>query len=62
MMKVPLTNEILKYIMKNASTKIEGNPLSEKQADEVIESDRRKYRLKPEQQVGITLQKKMEKR
>ena len=69
MIKVPLTNEILKYITeidknrynvssiklsmtvantlrKNskkkssyASNKIEGNPLSEKQVDEVIEND-----------------------
>ena len=72
MIKVALTNEILKYIteidknrykvsavklpksvasklLKNskkkssyASNKIEGNPLSEKQVDEVIESDERK--------------------
>ena len=34
-----------------ASTKIEGNPLSEKQVDEVIESDKRKHYLKPEQEV-----------
>ena len=81
MMKVILTNEILKYITeidrnrykissvkmsrsaanrlrKNskkkssfASNKIEGNPLSEKQADEVIERDERKHFLKPEQEV-----------
>ena len=81
MMKVTLTNEILKYITeidrnrykvssvkmsrtaanrlrKNskkkssyASNKIEGNPLSEKQADEVIERDERKHFLKPEQEV-----------
>ena len=81
MIKVTLTNEILKYITeidknrynvssvklsssianklrKNskkkssyASTKIEGNPLSEKQADEVIESDQKKHYLKPEQEV-----------
>ena len=81
MIKVSLTNEILKYITeidqyrysvssvklpksvasrlrKNskkkssyASNKIEGNPLSEKQADEVIESDDRKHFLKPEQEV-----------
>ena len=81
MIKVTLTNEILKYITeidknryavssvklsgaavnklrKNskkkssyASTKIEGNPLSEKQVDEVIESDERKHYLKPEQEV-----------
>ena len=34
-----------------ASNKIEGNPLSEKQADEVIERDERKHFLKPEQEV-----------
>ena len=81
MIRVTLTNEILKYITeieknryrvstvklsrnvanklrKNskkkssyASNKIEGNPLSEKQVDEVIESDERKLFLKPEQEV-----------
>ena len=81
MIKVALTNEILKYITeidknrykvssvklprsvasklrKNskkkssyASNKIEGNPLSEKQVDEVIERDERKHFLKPEQEV-----------
>ena len=81
MIKVILTNEILKYITeiemnrykvstvklsrsvanklrKNskkkssyASNKIEGNPLSEKQVDEVIESDERKHYLRPEQEV-----------
>ena len=81
MIKVTLTNQILKYITeieknryhvssvklsksvasklrKNskkkssyASNKIEGNPLSEKQADEVIDSDDRKHFLKPEQEV-----------
>ncbi|MBQ6587815.1 MAG: Fic family protein [Butyrivibrio sp.] len=81
MIKVTLTNEILKYITeieknrykvstvklsksvanklrKNskkkssyASNKIEGNPLSEKQVDEVIESDERKHYLRPEQEV-----------
>lgn len=80
MIKVTLTNEILKYITdieknrfqvssvklsrsvanklrKNskkkssyASNKIEGNPLSEKQADEVIDADERKHFLKPEQE------------
>ena len=34
-----------------ASTKIEGNPLTEKQADEVLECDERKHYLKPEQEV-----------
>lgn len=81
MIKVTLSNEILKYITeidknrynvssvklsssianklrKNSKkkssyslTKIEGNPLSEKQADEVIESDEKKHYLKPEQEV-----------
>ena len=34
-----------------ASNKIEGNPLSEKQVDEVIERDEHKHFLKPEQEV-----------
>lgn len=34
-----------------ASNKIEGNPLSEKQVDEVIESDEHRHFLKPEQEV-----------
>ncbi len=34
-----------------ASNKIEGNPLSERQVDEVIERDDRKHLLKPEQEV-----------
>ena len=34
-----------------ASNKIEGNPLSEKQVDEVIERDERKHFLEPEQEV-----------
>ena len=34
-----------------ASNKIEGNPLSEKQVDEVIESDERMHYLKPEQEI-----------
>lgn len=34
-----------------ASNKIEGNPLSEKQAYEIIESDERKHFLKPEQEI-----------
>ena len=81
MLKVALSNEILKYISeidqnrykvsnvplprtvanklrKNskkkssyASTKIEGNPLSQKQVDEVIESDTHRHFLKPEQEV-----------
>ena len=81
MIKVTLTNDILKYITeieknryrvstvklsrsvagrlrKNskkkssyASNKIEGNPLSETQVDEVIERDERRHFLKPEQEV-----------
>lgn len=81
MIKVTLTNEILKRISsidenrfalsmielppmtrnrlrKNskkkssyASNKIEGNPLTEKQADEVIERDEHKHFLKPEQEI-----------
>lgn len=34
-----------------ASTKIEGNPLSEKQVDEILDNDERKHYLKPEQEV-----------
>ncbi|MCR5040795.1 MAG: Fic family protein [Clostridia bacterium] len=34
-----------------ASNKIEGNPLSEAQADEVIDRDERKHFLKPEQEI-----------
>ena len=34
-----------------ASNKMEGNPLSEKQADEVIERDEHKHFLKPEQEI-----------
>ena len=81
MIKVTLTNEILKKISlidenrfllsaielppitknrlrKNskkkssyASNKIEGNPLTEMQADEVIERDEHKHFLKPEQEI-----------
>jgi Fic family protein len=81
MIKVTLTNDILKKISsidenrfalsmielppmtknrlrKNskkkssyASNKIEGNPLTEKQADEVIEKDEHKHFLKPEQEI-----------
>ena len=81
MIKVTLTNEILRYITeiernryqvssvalpemtinrlrKNskkkstyASNRIEGNPLSEAQAEDVIESDERKHFLKPEQEI-----------
>ena len=81
MIKVALTNEILKYITeidknrymvssvklsktvanrlrKNskkkssyASNKIEGNPLSEQQANDIIDADEHKHFLKPEQEV-----------
>ena len=81
MIKVKLTNEILKYISeidqnrftvssikmpqnvanklrKNskkkstyASNRIEGNPLSEAQVEEVIDQDERKHFLKPEQEI-----------
>lgn len=81
MIRVKLSNEILKYISeidknrfqvatiqlsrnvanrlrKNskkkssyASNKIEGNPLSEKQVNEVIDNDDHKHFLKPEQEV-----------
>ncbi len=81
LIKVKLTNEILKYITeieknryivddtplsysvasrlrKNskkrssyASNKIEGNPLTEKQVEEVIDDDVKKHFLKPEQEV-----------
>ena len=49
-----VTNRLRKNSKKKsayASTKIEGNPLSEKQVDEVIERDERKHYLKPEQEV-----------
>ncbi|MBO4495566.1 MAG: Fic family protein [Clostridiales bacterium] len=81
MIKVKLSNEILKYITdidqnrykvssvklapsvasrlrKNSkkkstysSNRIEGNPLTENQVDEVIERDERKHFLKPEQEI-----------
>ena len=56
--KAPLTHSVASKLRKNskkkssyASTKIEGNPLTEKQVDEVIENDERKHYLKPEQEV-----------
>lgn len=55
---VKLPRAVVNKLRKNskkkssyASTKIEGNILSESQADEVIESDGRKHFLKPEQEV-----------
>ena len=55
---VKLTRTVVNKLRKNskkkssyASTKIEGNPLSQKQVDEVIENDERKHYLKPEQEI-----------
>lgn len=55
---VELSQNVLNKLRKDskkkssyASNKIEGNPLSEKQVEEVIESDERKHYLKPEQEV-----------
>lgn len=55
---IKLSQSIMNKLRKNskkkstyASNKIEGNPLSEKQVDEVIENDERKHYLKPEQEV-----------
>ncbi len=56
--KIPLSYDVANKLRKNskkkssyASTKIEGNPLTEKQVDEVIDADERKHYLKPEQEV-----------
>lgn len=54
--KLPKTvaNKLRKNSKKKssyASNKIEGNPLSESQVDEVIEMDERKHFLRPEQEV-----------
>lgn len=56
--EIPLSYDVANKLRKNskkkssyASTKIEGNPLTEKQVDEVIEADERKHYLKPEQEV-----------
>ena len=55
---VKLPKSIINELRKNSkkkssyfSNKIEGNPLSEKQVDEVIEKDSHKHFLKPEQEV-----------
>ena len=55
---VKLSKSIANKLRKNskkkssyASNKIEGNPLSEKQVDEVIDNDERKHFMKPEQEV-----------
>ena len=48
------TNRLCKNSKKKssyASNKIEGNPLTEKQADEVIERDEHKHFLRPEQEI-----------
>ncbi|MBR2407511.1 MAG: Fic family protein [Lachnospiraceae bacterium] len=51
----PMTKNRLRKNSKKkssyASNKIEGNPLTEKQADEVIERDEHKHFLKPEQEI-----------
>lgn len=53
-----LTKKVSNRLRKNskkkssyASTKIEGNPLSENQVNEIIEKDEQKHYLKPEQEV-----------
>ena len=49
-----VTNRLRKNSKKKssyASNKIEGNPLTETQADEVIDCDERKHFLKPEQEI-----------
>ncbi len=49
-----VTNRLRKNSKKKssyASNKIEGNPLTETQADEVIDRDERKHFLKPEQEI-----------
>ncbi len=51
---VSVVNKLRKNSKKKssyASTKIEGNPLTEKQSDEVIEREDRQHLLKPEQEV-----------
>ncbi len=55
---VKLSKSIANKLRKNskkkssyASNKIEGNPLSEKQVDEVIDNNERKHFMKPEQEV-----------
>ena len=53
-LSMTVTNRLRKNSKKKstyASNKIEGNPLSEKQVDEVIENDDRRHFLKPEQEV-----------
>ena len=55
---VKISGSVARRLRKNskkkssyASNKIEGNPLSEEQVDEVIERDERKHFLRPEQEV-----------
>ena len=66
---VELSQNVLNKLRKNskkkssyASNKIEGNPLSEKQAEEVIESDERKHYLKPEQEEKLNNKEKLSKK
>lgn len=51
----PMTKNRLRINSKKkssyASNKIEGNPLTEQQADEAIERDEHKHFLKPEQEI-----------
>lgn len=56
--EIGIPNYIATTLRKNSkkksaysSNKIEGNPLSEKQANEVIDNDERKHLLKPEQEI-----------
>ena len=55
---IKISKEISNKLRKNSkkkssysSNKIEGNPLSEKQVDEIIDNDERKHYLKPEQEI-----------
>ena len=53
-MPVSLSNKLRKNSKKRSaysSNRIEGNPLSQAQADEVIEQDERKHLMKPEQEI-----------
>lgn len=60
-----MLSDIIVLLRKNskekgsyASNKIEGNPLSEQQVNEVLDSDERKHFLKPEQEVREKAQKR----
>ena len=53
-MPVSLSNKLRKNSKKRSaysSNRIEGNPLSQAQADEVIEQDERRHLMKPEQEI-----------